>query len=120
LRLLRCRRFARRGLLREAIRRGRRRRGAESGLLVRVEEKADARADVTAADVIGVDVIVVGGIVADAIGIVVEIAVEIVVWIVERLGMLSRADATLGWMRCARGLLRVELVRRRVTMSLWI
>ena len=81
-------------------------------LLVRVEEKVDA----SAADVTVEDAIVVGGIVADAIGIV----VEIVVWIVERLGMLSRADATLGWMRCGRGLLLVELVRRRVTTSLWI
>lgn len=93
-------------------------------LLVRVDAKvhakADARVDVSAADVTVEDAIVVGGIVADAIGIVVEIAAEIVVWIVERLGMLSRADAILGWLQCGRGSLRVELVRLRVTMSLWI
>lgn len=106
MRLHRCRRFARRGLLREAIRNDRLRRGAESVLLVRVEEKVGASA---------VAVTVADAIVEGGIGIVEVIAVEIE----ERLGMLSRADATLGWMRCGRGLLRVELVRRRVTMSLW-
>ena len=89
-------------------------------LLVRVEERVEERVDATVA-ASAVDVTVAGaiaeaGIVADGIGIV----VVSVVWIVERLGMLSRADATLGWMRCGRGLLLVELVRRRVTMSLWI
>lgn len=81
-------------------------------LLVRAHAKVDA----SAVDVIVEDAIAVGGIVADAIGIV----VVSVVWIVERLGMLSRADARIGWMRCGRGLLLVELVRLRVTMSLWI
>ncbi len=73
-----------------------------SGRRSRAEIVDRARVDVSAAD-------------ASAVGV--EAVIVIVVRIVELIAVRSRAAAKTGWMQCGRGLLLVELVRRRGATS---